>query len=248
MACDRHVGFQPAGSRLVSPNEGRLCSLADGAENVRPELAAMLEKKFEEEAAEIPAVRPQAVPAAPSEEERLEHLPLHEPYRSWCATCVAGRAVSDRHIWQPHPEGASAIVGLDYGYLAPRGEPEERCTPILFGKDSRHKWFYAIPMPSKGITEPWCAQAVASSVSRAGFGRLSFRSDTEPASVALKRAAGHILTTKFGTEIVPEEASMGDSSSNGLVEHAVREVKAKARSLAHGLKRLLGQLTQWLRG
>ena len=27
----------------------------------------------------------------------------------------------------------------------------------------------------------------------------------------------------------------------GLAEHAVREVKAKARSLAHGLKRLLGQ-------
>ena len=52
---------------------------------------------------------------------------------------------------------------------------------------------------------------------------------------------GHILTSKFGTEIVPEEVSMGDSSSNGLAEHAVREVKAKARSLAHGLKRLLGQ-------
>ena len=34
---------------------------------------------------------------------------------------------------------------------------------------------------------------------------------------------------------------MGDSSSNGLAEHAVQEVKAKARSLAHGLKRLLGQ-------
>ena len=93
-------------------------------------------------------------------------------------------------------------------------------------------------MPSQGITEPWCAQAVASSVSRAGFGRLCFRSDTEPAIVALKRVVGHILTTKFGTEIVPEEASMGDSSSNGLVEHAVREVKAKARSLAHGLEKV----------
>ena len=41
----------------------------------------------------------------PSEKERLEHLPLHEPYRSWCATCVAGRAVSDRHSWQPPRRG-----------------------------------------------------------------------------------------------------------------------------------------------
>ena len=96
-------------------------------------------------------------------------------------------------------------------------------------------------MPSKGINEPWCTQSVVSSISRAGFERLNFRSDTKPAIVALKRAAGHILTPKFGTEIVPEEGSMGDSSSNGLAEHAVGEVKAKARRLAHGLKRLLGQ-------
>ena len=40
--------------------------------------------------------------------------------------------------------------------------------------------------------------------------------------MALKRAAGHILTTKLGTEIVPEEASMGDSSSNGLAEQSER--------------------------
>ena len=210
--------------------KGACAPLADGAGQCEARAGRNAGEELEEEAAEIPAVRPQAVLAGPSEKERLEHLPLHEPYRSWCATCVAGRAVSDRHIWQPLPEGALAIVGLDYGYLAPRGEPEERCTPILFGKDSRHKWFYAIPMPSKGVTEPWCAQAVASSVSRAGFGRLSFRSDTEPAILALKRAAGHFLTTKFCTEIVPEEASMGDSSSNGLEEQKVAWPRAGANS------------------
>ena len=86
-------------------------------------------------------------------------------------------------------------------------------------------------MPSKGITEPWCAQAVASSVSRAGFGRLSFRSDTEPAIVALKRAAGHILTTKFGTEIVPEEASMGDSTGRACSPRGERQ-GAKPRTWA----------------
>ena len=49
-----------------------------------------------------------------------------------------------------------------------------------------------------------------------------------------------LLKNKFGTEIVPEGSSVGDSSSNGLAEHAVREVKAKARSLAYELKKLLG--------
>ena len=128
MACERHVGFQPAGSRPVSPNEGRLCPLADGAGECEARASSNAGEEIEEEAAEILAVRPQAVPAGHSEKERLEHLPLHEPYRSWCATCMAGRAVSDRHIW------ALAIVGLDYGYLAPRGEPEERCTPSCLGR------------------------------------------------------------------------------------------------------------------
>ena len=105
MACERHVGFQPAGSRPVSPNEGRLCPLADGAGECEARASSNAGEEIEEEAAEIPAVRPQAVPAGPSEKERLEHLPLHEPYRSWCATCVAGRAVSDRHIWQPPRRG-----------------------------------------------------------------------------------------------------------------------------------------------
>ena len=91
MACERHIGFQPAGSRPVSPNEGRLCPLADGEARA----SSNAREEIEEEAAAIPAVRPQAVPAGPSEKERLEHLPLHEPYRSWCATCVPGRAVSD---------------------------------------------------------------------------------------------------------------------------------------------------------
>ena len=75
--------------------------------NVRPELAAMLAKKLRRKRLSYL----QCV-SRRSEKERLEHLPLHEPYRSWCATCVAGRVVSDRHIWQPHPEGALAIVGL----------------------------------------------------------------------------------------------------------------------------------------
>ena len=119
-----HVKGTAGGSRPVSPNEGRLCPLA-GAGECEARASSNAGEEIEEEAAEIPAVRPQAVPAGPSEKERLEHLPLHEPYRLWCATCVAGRAVSDRHIWQPPPEGALAIVGLDYGYLAPRGEPEE---------------------------------------------------------------------------------------------------------------------------
>ena len=67
MACERHVRFQPAGSRPVSPNDGRLCPLADGAGECEARASSNAGEEIEEEAAEIPAVRPQAVPAGPSE-------------------------------------------------------------------------------------------------------------------------------------------------------------------------------------
>ena len=126
-------------------------------------------------------------------------------------------------------------------------------TNLVWKGQSALSGFMRSHMPSKGITEPWCAQAVASSVSRAGFGRLSFRSDTEPAILALKRVVGHLLTTKFGTEIVPEEASMGDSSSNGLAEHAVREGESEGAKPCTWVEKVdwprIGiKLTQWSRG
>ena len=54
VACDRHVGFQPAGSRPVSPNEGRLCPLADGAGECEVRAGSNAGEEVEEEAAEIP--------------------------------------------------------------------------------------------------------------------------------------------------------------------------------------------------
>ena len=69
VACERHVGFQPAGSRPVSPNEGRLCPLADGAGECEARASSNAGEEIEEEAAEIPAVRPQAVLAGPPEKE-----------------------------------------------------------------------------------------------------------------------------------------------------------------------------------
>ena len=61
VACERYVGFQPAGSKPVSPNEGRLCPLADGAGECEARASSNAGEEIEEEAAEIPAVRPQAV-------------------------------------------------------------------------------------------------------------------------------------------------------------------------------------------
>ncbi|CAK0830057.1 unnamed protein product [Prorocentrum cordatum] len=49
--------------------------------------------------------------------------------------------------------------------------------------------------------------------------------------VALKTRIGAKLKEEYGIETVPEESAVGDSQGNGLAEHAVREVKAKVRTV-----------------
>ena len=72
VACERHVGFQPAGSKTCKPELMGACApLADGAGECETRASSNAGEEIEEEAAEIPAVRPQAVPAGPSEKERV---------------------------------------------------------------------------------------------------------------------------------------------------------------------------------
>ena len=68
----------------------------------------------------------------PSAEERAEHEILHEPYRSWCRACVAGRGRPDAHFAQTNAEKHFPVVGIDYGYLKdkPSTEEDDKMSPI----------------------------------------------------------------------------------------------------------------------
>ena len=59
----------------------------------------------------------------------------------------------------------------------------------------------------------------------------ALRNDNEPNILAVKGELEVVLTKKHGIEIVPEDSVAYDSASDGLAELAVRECKAKARSL-----------------
>ena len=172
----------------------------------------------------------------PTAEEIARHEVTHEPYRAWCPACVAGRGVDDKHTSSDHTEDALPTIGLDYGYLGER----EDASPILCGKDSKHRWFFGEVMPFKGTQHPWCAKHVAHLIGLAGHKRLIMRTDGEPAIASLRQAVAAILASQHGVEVVPERPVVGDSKSNGLSEHAVREVKAKVRTLRHALEKKLG--------
>ena len=59
-------------------------------------------------------------PRGPNAEGLASHFPSHEPYRTWCPSCVAGRSVSNSHRFEPLDESVVPVVGLDCGNLAPR--------------------------------------------------------------------------------------------------------------------------------
>ena len=190
--------------------------------------------QLEDEAVEGPSTKPRRRPDEPTVQETMEHNDTHEPYRAWCPACVAGRGVSDRHQAGDLTEEALARIGLDWGYLG----SEHEATPLLCGRDSKHRWYYGIVVPKKGADD-WAVAQTVRQMSLAGHRRAIIQSDSEPAMLAFKRAVAAKLTSEHGVEIVPEDGHRS-SQSNSLAEQGVREVKQKTRALRHAVFLLVG--------
>ena len=94
-------------------------------------------------------------------------------------------------------------------------------------------------MPCKGIEHPYCYQKLASELGRVGVRKMFLRSDDEPASLALIRKAAVHLRSETEIEAVPDPVRVGDSDANGAAEGAVKEVKAKCRTVAAATEQLL---------
>ena len=198
-------------------------------------------------------------PREPTAEERAEHERLHEPYRDWCPACVAGRGRVEPHLTRDHGADAVPVLGFDYGYLSQRrppvaegqvaeewiDEPEtseegQAASPLLCGRSRTDKWLVGLPLPCKGTGHPYCEAALVAELRRAGRWKMFVRSDREPAIRSLINAACATVTRVYGIEAAPEPVRVGDSDANGLAEVAVKEVKAKARSIKFALEKLLG--------
>lgn len=179
---------------------------------------------------------------------------LHEPYRAWCQACVSGRGRVEYHYSRDHSDDAVAIVSIDYGYLSKRvqegeelsgdkdGENDEdgnKCSPILCGISSVDRWRLGIMMPCKGVEHPYCWQKLASELGRVGVRKMFVRSDDENAILALIRKAAVHPRSETGIEAVPDPVRVGDSDANGAAEGAVKEVKAKCRTVAAATEQLL---------
>ena len=109
-------------------------------------------------------------PDQPTADEIAEHEVAHEPYRSWCPDCVAGRGRADAHIKRDASGKSLPIFGVDYGFLwkkASVGDDAEEViedtleppsgvhasSPLLCGRCSQDGWLIAQLCVQKGDSE-----------------------------------------------------------------------------------------------
>ena len=185
---------------------------------------------------------------APTPEQRRLHEEFHEPFRVWCRACVCGRAKAFLALTRESQEKEIPVIGVDYGYFRHAdaleededAAPEPDATPpgahhaLLCGRSSADRWAIGHLLPQKGDTVHG-RMVLGGELMRSGYTRVVLRSDGEPAMVALRDAARLWATTQSRSfqDVLVETTRKAESKSNGLAEGAVREVKAKFRTIRY---------------
>ena len=116
-------------------------------------------------------------PHEPTAQEKPDHEELHEPYREWCAVCVAGRGRAEYSHRANRAEDAIPVFAWDYGYMkksdGPDSSPDELdldddsdspdqtggqvSNPILCGRCTSDRWIEGAVLPCKGIDHSYCS-------------------------------------------------------------------------------------------
>ena len=212
-----------------------------------------------------PKVRALPEPMLPTPEEVAEHNLCHLPHRTWCRHCVAGRGKADQHR-RVEERPRKLMIHADYGFLGEKAEVDlidERNIPFIVVKDgpppTGTRWVGSHAEQSKGAQHAYSANVVAQDLVNAGYGDFIFKSDGEPALLALKKAEvaearrqGHEINVQLEespVEWLRGEGHLGgaerDSSSGSPSGRDARyEIRsgASAGGVGHPVRRTAAQL------
>ena len=186
--------------------------------------------------------RSQSTAEGPSEEERAQHELTHEPYRPWCATCVAHRARQDQHASVADHEGSSAAtISIDYGFLSRSGESDRNKLTVLFAHDRHSKAVCAIPTPRKGgqAALSFMTTELSRFILWLGYPEIRLRSDNENSVVAVVDSVRKVLRN-LGVEVHKDSVPIDAHQANGPVEQALQSVRQLACTLMSQLEVGLG--------
>ena len=215
-----------------------------GIRTVRPPEAYIMsfegdDGQLGEGAGEGQAVKLRVVGKPPSQRELDEHSVTHIPYRNWCRHCVSGRGQSDHHRKQlDRHEQEVPVVSIDYAFLAESStkSSQEHLQPVIVLKDRKSGTVKAHMVEEKGVNV-FAVKRLVQDVALLGYKRIVFKSDNEPAILALK----HAVKNECPIEIVMEESPVGESASNGEVENAFKCVEGQFRTMKSHLEEEYGE-------
>ena len=115
----------------------------------------------------------------PSAEQMRVHRLTHNPFRSWCPQCVAGRAKIWPHFSQEASDhGGVQTICFDYCFL--RDHPGGESVPVLVGREKKTKMMLALVVPFKGGGVAWLVRQVLRDLRKMGVrGKVVLKSDQE---------------------------------------------------------------------
>ena len=173
------------------------------------------------------------VPRGPSPEERREHEISHLPYRSWCRDCIRGKGLTlahKRRLKSDEEKGQRRpMIAMDYFFL---GKEEEQSLPILGMVEEQTGRTYVLCMPEKGTGHQYNIAATGKMLRISGCLGGILKSDNERSLVALRTRLQEMFPS-----LGCEDATKGESQSNGLIESYIGKIEAQARTLKSALDR-----------
>ena len=113
------------------------------------------------------------------------------------------------------------------------GQEEGNVLPMIGVKERQSKMKFAHQVEEKGPNE-YTIEAVKEDIENLGVKRFIFKSDQEPAILALKERIIEVLGSKY--EVLPEESPVGDHQANGEIDNAIKELEKQIRVLKIGLE------------
>jgi hypothetical protein len=192
--------------------------------------------EYEEiECEEEEARRPKVLrdPCAPKKEEIEEHCINHMPYRSWCPSCVAGKARDRPHRKQGVREGEIPEVVFDYCFLGAEGEEETLAIQVAMDKKTRMHFAHVVPR--KGLTHEHGSDEMIKHLEKLGHKEVLLKCDGEPAL----RSVQEDVKRKREEKTLIENSPVEDSKANGSAERAVQTVTEQVRVMRHALEQRL---------
>ena len=214
--------------------------------------------------------RAKRLPPLVDEREYDLHMITHQPFRSWCPHCVAGKATEDDHSRRSDAAEGVPRWGMDYFFLGRGGEtpagssapaapptqvtaagpaenPEARARPVLNNLDARSGAVFPA-CTAKGGTE-YALAVVMEATKFTGRGELLMLVDQEASA---KLLADEVRARRAHNTVVLH-TPRGSSASAGGIERANREVADQARTLRSRTEEVYGirvdtyhKLVPWL--